>query len=48
MTPPGLLRAIGPTVLPDRLVAEFTTVAQRLAGLGIVRIETGAEGPHET
>jgi biotin operon repressor len=48
VTPPGLLRDIGPTGLPDRLVAEFTKVAQRLAGLGVVRIETRAVGIHET
>ncbi|MCU0855929.1 MAG: hypothetical protein MUF63_13735 [Rhodobacteraceae bacterium] len=39
ITPPGLLRDISPSGLPDRLAAEILAVARRLAQLGVVRIE---------
>lgn len=38
-TPPGLLRNIGPTGLPDRLVGEVAAVAQKLIKLGVLRME---------
>jgi hypothetical protein len=40
ITPPGLLRDIGPSGLPDRVVAEFLAAARRLAQLRVARIET--------
>jgi hypothetical protein len=39
ITPPGLLQDIGPSGLPDRLVAESLAVARRLTQLGVARIE---------
>lgn len=39
ITPPGLLRDVGPSGLPDRLVAEFLAGARKLAQLGVARIE---------
>lgn len=39
VTPPGLLRSIGPTGLPERLVGEVASVAHRLIKLGVLRLE---------
>jgi len=40
ITPPGLLRDIGPTGLPDRLFSEFAQTAQKLVRLGALKLET--------
>jgi hypothetical protein len=47
ITPPGLLRDIGPSGLPNRLVGEFTAVAKRLTRLGVVRVATSPEGKED-
>lgn len=44
ITPPGLLRDIGPTGLPDRLLSEFASTAQKRVKLGVLKIETRADG----